>query len=371
MISRIYADNFRCLSNFELNLDRLNLLVGPNGSGKSTVFEVLRKLQRFVVGGDLKVETLFPARELNRWQSSREQRFELDLVVPEGSFQYVLVIEHMDGGQKSRVREESLTEQGKPLFRRLLAEIQLYRNDFSEGPTYPFNWSLPALATIQPSPANTKLMAFRREMSRLVIASISPTLMDSGSHEEAEMPEPQMENFVSWFRRLSQENMGSISHLFQELAQVLPGFVSFSFRDAGEDRKLLKILLDRGDNGGKSQATFDFGELSDGQRVLVVLYTLVFGLRGSGLSLFLDEPDNFVALREIQPWLSNLSDECGEGFEQAVLISHHPEIINYLGGSSGRFFSRDRNGPVRVHEVAPQITDGLNLAETIARGWDV
>lgn len=101
-----------------------------------------------------------------------------------------------------------------------------------------------------------------------------------------------------------------------------------------------------------------------------MLYTLVFGLKGSGLSLFLDEPDNFVALREIQPWLSNLSDECGEGFEQAVLISHHPEIINYLGGSSGRFFSRDRNGPVRVHEVAPQITDGLNLAETIARGWD-
>jgi predicted ATPase len=37
MLKRIYVDNFRCLVNFELKLDRVNLLLGRNGTGKTTV----------------------------------------------------------------------------------------------------------------------------------------------------------------------------------------------------------------------------------------------------------------------------------------------------------------------------------------------
>jgi ATPase subunit of ABC transporter with duplicated ATPase domains len=368
MITRLYADNFRCLVNFELKFDRLNLLMGLNGSGKSSVFDVLRRLQYFI-SGDCRLQAAFPARELTRWQSSPEQRFELDLDIPEGKLRYVLLLEHMDGGQKSRVREETLTEQGKPLFERRMGEVHLYRDDFNQGPVYPFDWSLPALATVQPSPVNTKLTAFRREMSKLVIAAISPSQMEGDSREEADTLTPRMENFVSWYRRLAQENMGAMFQLFQELGRVLPGFASFSFKDAGEDTKILKVLFDR--NGStKSQLAFDFGDLSDGQRVLIALYTLIHGLKGSGLSLFLDEPDNFVALREVQPWLSTLSDECGESFEQAVLISHHPEIIDYMGGTKGRWFSREASGPVRVQESPPKATDGLSLSETLVRGWE-
>lgn len=51
MISKIYADNFRGLINFELRLGEKNLLLGPNGSGKTTVFDLLWRIQRLVVGG--------------------------------------------------------------------------------------------------------------------------------------------------------------------------------------------------------------------------------------------------------------------------------------------------------------------------------
>jgi predicted ATPase len=368
MITRLYADNFRCLVNFELKFDRLNLLMGSNGSGKSSVFEVLRRLRSFI-GGDCRLSAAFPARELTRWQSSPEQRFELDLKIPEGELHYALVLEHMEGGQRSRVKEESLTDRGKPLFLRQLGEVQLFKDSSQPGPTYPFDWSLPALATVQSSPVNTKLTAFRREISKLVIASISPSQMETDSRDDADTLMPRMENFVSWYRRLSQENMGAMFQLFKELEKVLPGFASFSFKDAGEDTKVLKVLFDH-PSKDRAQIAFDFGDLSDGQRVLIALCSLIHGLKDSGLSLFLDEPDNFVALREIQPWLATLSDECGQSFEQAVLISHHPEIINYLGNSNGRWFSRDGIGPTRVSDEAPAATDGLSLAETIARGWE-
>ncbi len=82
MLKRIYVNNFRCLVNFELTVDSLNLFMGSNGSGKTTVFEVLRKLQKFILGDqafqqDYKVSDLFASKDLTRWQKSNIQKFEL------------------------------------------------------------------------------------------------------------------------------------------------------------------------------------------------------------------------------------------------------------------------------------------------------
>ena len=45
MLQRIYADNFRCLSNFELDLDEANIFLGANGTGKTSVLHILRCIQ--------------------------------------------------------------------------------------------------------------------------------------------------------------------------------------------------------------------------------------------------------------------------------------------------------------------------------------
>ena len=46
MLKRIYIDNFRCFVNFELNLEKVSLLLGPNGSGKTSIFNVDCKADR-------------------------------------------------------------------------------------------------------------------------------------------------------------------------------------------------------------------------------------------------------------------------------------------------------------------------------------
>ena len=37
-----------------------------------------------------------------------------------------------------------------------------------------------------------------------------------------------------------------------------------------------------------------------------------------------DEPDNFIALQEIQPWLVSLCQAVEDHGSQALIISHHP-----------------------------------------------
>jgi predicted ATPase len=221
---------------------------------------------------------------------------------------------------------------------------------------------------LQPRHDNKSLTRFRSELQKVVVVGPQPVLMTPESREETATLSWYMENFVSWYRYLSQEHQGAVLAIFPELKRVLPGFNACNLKEAGEAR-VMKVLFDRPDGSGRP-IPYDFKELSLGQRMLIVLYSLLFGLKDEGVSLFLDEPDNFVALREIQPWLTALADLAGEGIEQAVLISHHPEIINYLAASSGRWFERESNVSARVSDKPKVMVEGLTMAETVARGWE-
>jgi predicted ATPase len=367
MLKRLYVDNFRCLVNFELRFDRVNLLLGGNGSGKTSVFAVLYRLQQFLAG-NYKTRQAFPARSLTRWQANDLQRFELELQSGDSVYAYSLVIEHDADRRNVRTRSEILLHEGEKLFHSENGTVALYRDNHAPGPVYPFNWSLSGVGMLEPSDDNKKLTRFRNEMQKIIIASPHPWSMTPASVEDDNILSRHMENFVSWYRFHSQEHQGAVLKLFQELKEVIPGFDSFSLKEAGE-AKVLKVLFDA-PGSQKRPMAFDFSELSDGQKVLAALYALLFLLKDEGYSLFLDEPDNFVALREIQPWLTALMDACGDSIEQAILISHHPEIIDHLALRSGRWFDRDNNGPARVTHHPKAQVEGLTASETVARGWE-
>ena len=347
------------------------MLLGDNGSGKTAFFDILYRLQQFVAG-NAKVAEVFPTNDLTSWQTNTTQRFEIDMTVGDELYHYQLVIEHdeRDASQsEARIKIETLLLGGKKLFDFQDGIARIFNDDFSFGLEFPWmEWGLSGIGIFHSRQGSKKTIRFRQEMQKIIIAGVQPALMASDSRKESNSLSRQMENFASWYRYLSQEHQGAMLAIFPELKRVLPGFNSCNLKEAGE-AKVLKVLFDRPDGHGRPIA-FDFKALSDGQRVIIALYTLLYGLKDEGISLFLDEPDNFVALREIQPWLTALADFTGEGIEQAVLISHHPDIINYLAPSSGRWFERESNVPTRVSDQPKAAADGLTMAETVARGWE-
>jgi len=85
-----------------------------------------------------------------------------------------------------------------------------------------------------------------------------------------------------------------------------------------------------------------------------------------------DEPENFLALPEIQPWLDALHDHMEDrDLCQALLVSHHPKVINFLTSDAGIWISRKgENGPSRPQTVSEQGQDGgLSVAQLVERGW--
>lgn len=368
MITEIYADNFRSLNNFQLKLGQRSLLLGANGSGKTTVLDLLRRIQGLIVGGK-KVAEIFGSGDLSTLQKSGVQRFELRLSIDGDRYGYRLVIEHEAARERMRIKEEHLEHNEHPLFSFETGQAQLYRDNYSPGPLYPFDWSQSGLGVLQERPENRKLTRFREEVANWIIVHPLPPLYDAESRSEDEMLEWNMANFVSWYRRRAQENMGALGSYFDALKDMLPGFDSLSLVESGERARLLKAVFKPAMNGGKLHR-YQFGQLSDGQRALIALYALIHLAQGEiRPTLLIDEPDNYLSLREIQPWLVSLVDACGENLEQVVIISHHPTIIDYLGADSGRWFAREAEGPTRVSDEPKQAAEGLTLSETIARDW--
>lgn len=366
MLNRIYVDNYKSLVNFELHLDRMIVLLGENGTGKSTIFEILRKIQLFLTG-DAKIDQLFPFLDRCRWQSVLTQTFELDFTAQDnqGLYRYILKIEHTKEGDKAKVKEEKLFLDGKPLFGFDNGEVQLY-NDFSKPASkFPFDWSQSGLATIYSRPDNKRLTEFKEQVSRMVISQIIPSIMGADSSERGEfLPSKNLENYVSWYRNISQDQ-GLVNRLTKTLQEVLENFDSFRFVPYGT-----KFLLEAkfSYDGIKNSVSYQLDELSDGQRMLIALYTLLEAARSGNYVLCLDEPENFLSLPEIQPWLNALYDVASDNQSQALLISHHPEAID-LFSTHIRWLERPNGLATRISPLPDLDQDGLRISEIIARRW--
>jgi predicted ATPase len=365
MLKRISIDNFRCLVNFELSVEHINLLLGPSGTGKSTVFDVLRKLQAFIAGG--KVTDIFAPEDLTRWQTFPIQRFELDIDGNGGSYKYELAIEHNLTGQTAQVAHERLWFDDKLVSNFESGKVRRYLDDGSEVVTSPFEPSQSSIASPMPKDNHTRLTWFRERMKRFIIVHAHPTLMAGDSiQKEAELS-PRMENFASWYRHLSHDS-GKVCEITAVLRELLDGFSHFEFTRVSEGCHELRAYFTR---DGEKHATVDyrFSELSDGQRALIALYTLIYSTQSEDYTLCIDEPESFLPLRAIQPWLLLLYDLCDDGELQSLLISHHPELIDYLAVSAGYWFDGESNSPVRVRRITAEDEAGVPISELVARGW--
>lgn len=376
MIERICIENYKCLVDFDLRLYDTTLLVGPNGTGKTAVLDVVYGLRK-LLAGEVKITdpVAFPTGTLTRWQTHKHQQFRLQVRGGAEAFTYGLQIKHPSEGVSYVAREDLVGEDGTVLFQCRNGEVQLFRDDGSQGPPYRTDWSESALARVAPHPTNKRLTSFLTTVRNIVIATINPYGMQADSSRESRILERYASNFVDWYRHAVQENPGLARAHVEALREVIEGFDDLHLTQSGLDtRSMLLRFVSVPDSTPEPAQDYywvRFDELSEGQRALTVLYGLLHLTHGGwGVCLLLDEPDNYVAPREIMPWLLALSQMCEDTPSQAILCSHHPEVINYLGPTQTQILSRNASGAASARGLDPgSAGSSIRLAELMARGW--
>jgi hypothetical protein len=364
MLTRIFADNFRALVNFELRPGRLTLLLGENGSGKTSLLEVLGNLRDLMVLGRTSTELFAYTR--TKWETRDLQRFELDFQVDHGTYYYVLEIQNsQDSHERPFIRSESVSFDSRPLYRYSGGEAHLYyEDDHSESPVFPFRSDQSFLTNLDSArtPRIGRLIEFKGLVEGLWIVQPNPFDIDVVSRQDQSFLARRGKNFASFFEHLNAERPDIRAALEERLREALPGFRNFLFKRIWDGRMLFAAFDD-----GKNKVEYGLADLSEGQRVLLMLYGAVFGHLRSGSLLCFDEPDNFVSLPEIQPWLQTLRDALEELGGQALIISHHPEVIDYLALDLILKFERP-SGPVIARPLEIEETSDLRLSDLIARG---
>jgi predicted ATPase len=366
MLKRVYIHNYRCLVDFELQLGRRQLIMGGNGSGKSSVMDVLQFLRRIVIlKHDLERRKILNQRTL--WLNLPTQTFEIEASLDSSNYVYRLVIEPQSDPEQPRVSSESVKLNGQLIFDFHSGEVHLFDDQFRHKVQYPFEPSRSALATIDESRTNRNLSTFKEWFRHLLCFRINPYAMNARSESEDSYPWKDLSNFGSWYRHLRLSSRREDDALHKSLRESLDGFRSLQFEDFGEGTRLLQAEFEQ-ENGRDFRLRFN--QLSDGQRCLIGLYSILHFVIAKGYTVILDEPDNFIALREIQSWLSEVSASIDEGGGQALIISHHPELMNQWAPDYGIQLFRDGTGPVRVKQFNGQAYSMLSPSEVVARGWE-
>jgi predicted ATPase len=363
MLTRIYVDNFRCFVNFEYRPEQKQLLLGPNGSGKSSLLDAIRFVKAFVCGE----ENPFTPSTRTRWQDRPLQVFEIESLLGGQLYQYRVEIGFAPQTRRPSVNLETLKVAGKTWFEHANEKLRFFKSDGTQE-TAPSPDS--ARSGLHLSRLSTKhVHRFMEWLDSLHYFRIDayPGEMSDLSDSAESQPNYEMSNFASWYRYLLQAHPADNVRYLSSLGKALDGFRELRFHPNGGGVEQLKAIFAPSPS---ESVSYSLDELSDGQRYLLALYMVLHFLIAKGRTVFVDEPDNFIALREIQPWLKAAEEAVEDCKGQLILISHHPEILNQWATSYGLRFFRENNGYVRAEKFQADPKGDLQPSELIARGWE-
>jgi len=369
MITRLYVDNYKGLNDFTLEPQQLTLLLGENGSGKSTVFEVLDALRRLLCEQRRAVECFRP-HTLSKSVSpgSVFQHVELNVTVGAQQYEYALRVGHSANRDDVFVFNETLKCDGTELLRVAYDSDEQLSSVWHEGvqigQIVSLGWaSASALAVLgeRNIPSAHPFLDF---VDSITLIRINPSDWSPEAERDGPRVAPDGSNFAAFHSYLWMEQREVFRTAIADLGDF--GFTAVQSKRVGEQRR--KTYITQTGIDGKP---FDCGldELSDGQRAILLLYTLTALMASKPICLLIDEPDNYLSPREIQPWFSLLEERTFEKGSQTIIASHHPDAVNRLGRSNGILLDSDDAGKPRARPVKQASHSELSPYDLLARGW--
>jgi predicted ATPase len=332
MIERLYVQNFRCLSSFELKLagNPSALIIGRNGAGKSTIRHALGIFQQICRGSGRVDELLKPedwsfyGRYLDQQSrfkgTDQPMRFEIELTLAGTAYTYSVSFDWPANFREARVLDEALTANGQSVFTRQQAQVTLPGSN-----SFGLDWHVFAISVINEKPPGTSLRDLKAFLASLVLMAPTPAHMDGFSESTTDRLDEEAINFASCLRGLLEKKPAVYSHLDSFLKNVIVDFSSLDHDDRGKTGKQLMITFKRPDAEESFRVEFD--ALSAGEKCFFLsAYIVASNAVGLPIYCFWDEPDNHLSLSEVGQFITVLRKTANRS-GQFIGTSHHPETV--------------------------------------------
>lgn len=368
MLSRIHLHNYNCFENFELELSQRLLIVGSNGSGKSSLWEALASIQDIAVRGH-EVTDEFPTRTLTRWLHEDAQRFALEFQLGTDRYRYELELVHDRRRRVPTIALERVALQGdisRSLYEIKDGKVHLYGDHPSPSPrtTFDFGRKRSFLPDLEEGHDNQRLIAVREALGALWLLAPSRRFEATAS-DEALWLDRRGQNLAAWLRGLFAERAGMSAALLEDLRPIMVGLQDIGMKPISRDVRELSLTF----RGAGRDYPSAVDELSDGQRILLLLYAFRRGIVDRTVTAFVDEPETGLAPHEMQPWLAAMSADVEERGGQFLAASHHPAVVDYMAPHRAVRLFRPGGMAVRFDEVTLETTGGARVSEWLSQPW--
>ncbi|MEG4841412.1 AAA family ATPase [Microcoleus sp. B9-D4] len=374
MLQRLYVHNFRCLENFELILKEMpsSLLIGKNGAGKSTIRVVLEILQHIGRGinrmrdFDKNHLGLIDPKDFNRGRSDVPIRFEIEVLLDNKLYKYILALELPENFRELRVFEEQLLISGNPIYSRKEAQVTLYTSHSQRNLEAQFlvDWHLVALPVIQEQSETDPLRIFKTWLARTIILAPIPSLMTGDSNGETLEPKRDGSNFGEWFSGLLSRYPAAYTQAYRYLQEVMPDFQDFLNEQMGKDSKSMIVRFE----ANNANLSVDFKDLSDGEKCFFICAVVLAANKYYGpLFCFWDEPDNYLSLSEVGHFVTSLRRSF-KNSGQIIATSHNEEAIRKFSNENTFVLDRKSHLEPTLVRLLSDIPVSGDLVDTLIRG---
>jgi len=375
MIQRLYVHNYRCLENFELNLKDLQsaLLIGKNGTGKSTISFVLQLFQSIARGINSVKELgndplyLLRPKDFYRGRFEEPMRFEIEVLLNNQVYVYVLAFDLPKNFKKLRVIEERLTVSDKPVYNRKEALVTLTRKSTgsnNQEPQFSVDWHLIALPVIQEQSEQDPLHIFRSWLANMIIMSPIPSIIKGVSSEETFEIIRDGSNFADWFTGLLKIYPAAYTTIDNYLREIFPDLLDIQNKTIGENAKSMVIQFE----ANKVNLKLDFDDLSDGEKCFFLCALVLAANKCYGpIFCFWDEPDNYLSLPEVGHFIMALRRSFREN-GQILVTSHNEESIRKFPNENILVLDRKSHLEPTLIRLLSDIPFEGSVADALIRG---
>lgn len=325
MIKKLYINNFKCLQNFELNLENLHSasFIGKNGSGKSTIFEAIEIFQK-IGQGITNLQELISTDDFSFGDTSKPIELTIEVNINEKFFKYLLILEFPETFTAPKVKEESLSMNNSNIFKREGGQTYYKKNTH-----FLLDWhhvGLPLLSV----QSNDPVVIFKDWLkSILLLSSPYPKHFLNISKLESSKLLKDGSNIIDFARWLLSLNPSLYVQMHNYIKSKMLDLETFKFDNIGRDERTL--IFEFGKFNDYNKRVFEFKQLSDGEKIFFLSATILAAQKNNpNLLCIWDEPDNFIGLRE----MNNFIMEFRKAFEvkgsssQLLITSHNERVMN-------------------------------------------